>query len=61
MGKFNFDNDDFLKTREEAEKFYSTINSVFCPYLGEKIAFNSKGLKHYFTKLFFHFRTLYFL
>ncbi len=46
MGKFNFDYDDFLKTREEAEKFYSTINSVFCPYLGEKIAFNSKGLKH---------------
>jgi hypothetical protein len=39
MGKFNFDNNDFLRIREDAEKFYSTVGSVYCPYLGGKIVF----------------------
>lgn len=46
MVKFNFNNDDFVKTRYEAEDFYKTIGPVFCPYFGEKIVFNAKGLKH---------------
>lgn len=46
MAKFNFNKKDFIKTKKEAEKFYSSINSVYCPYFNEKIAFNSKGLKH---------------
>jgi len=44
--KFNFNNDDFVKTRNEAENFYKTIDSVRCPYFGEEIAFNIKGFKH---------------
>ncbi len=46
MAKFNFDSEDFIKIRNEAENFYKTIGSVFCPYLGEKIVFNIKGFKH---------------
>ena len=47
MGKFNFkDKKDFLKVKNEAEKFYKTINDIYCPYFKEKIAFNTKGLKH---------------
>ena len=46
MGKFNFSNDNFIKIRDEAENFYKTIGFVYCPYFGEKIAFNAKGLKH---------------
>ncbi len=47
MGKFNFkDNGDFDRVKEQAEKFYASIDSVRCPYFGEKISFNAKGLKH---------------
>ena len=46
MAKFRFNKKDFLKTKREAEKFYKTIKPVRCPYFGEKVAFNSKGLKH---------------
>ena len=47
MGKFNFkDEEDFLKVKNEAEKFYKIINDIYCPYFKEKIAFNTKGLKH---------------
>jgi len=47
MGKFNFkDKEDFLKVKNEAEKFYKIINDIYCPYFKEKIAFNTKGLKH---------------
>ncbi len=47
MGKFNFkDEKDFLKVKNGAEKFYKTINDIYCPYFKEKIAFNTKGLKH---------------
>lgn len=46
MVKFNFNNDDFIKIRDEAEIFYKTIGFVRCPYFGEKITFNAKGLKH---------------
>ena len=46
MGKFNFSQGDFDKIRVEAEKFYSSVGEVYCPYFQEKIVFNSKGLKH---------------
>ena len=47
MGKFNFKNEkDFLKVKSEAEEFYKTIGDIYCPYFKEKIAFNTKGLKH---------------
>jgi len=47
MGKFNFkDNKDFEEVKKKAEKFYATINSIHCPYFGEKITFNAKGMKH---------------
>lgn len=47
MGKYNIkDPEDFEKVKEEAEKFYATIVEVYCPYFGEKIPFNAKGLKH---------------
>jgi len=47
MGKFNFkDEEDFQKTKSEAEEFYKKVGDVFCPYFKEKIAFNTKGLKH---------------
>jgi len=47
MGKFNFkDEQDFEKTRSGAEAFYATIGEIRCPYFGEKISFNSAGLKH---------------
>ncbi len=43
---FSFNNKDFAKIRDEAERFYGTIGTVYCPYFQEKIAFNIKGLKH---------------
>lgn len=46
MGKFNFNQEEFEKIRDEAEKLYQTFGSVYCPYLSEKIAFNAKGLRH---------------
>jgi len=46
MGVFNFKEEDFEKVRDQAEKFYKTIDQIHCPYFGEKIAFNAKGLRH---------------
>jgi len=46
MGKFNFNDNDFIKIRDEAENFYKTIGEIRCPYFGEKIAFNIRGFKH---------------
>jgi hypothetical protein len=46
MGKFNFKKNDFKKIKKEAEKFYDSVEEVYCPYFNEKITFNTKGLKH---------------
>ncbi|MEK7505169.1 MAG: hypothetical protein AAB589_02715 [Patescibacteria group bacterium] len=47
MGQFNFkDGEDFAQVKEKAESFYATIEGVRCPYFGEVIAFNAKGLRH---------------
>lgn len=46
MGKFNLNEKDFEEVKKSAEIFYETIGEIYCPYLGKKIAFNTKGLKH---------------
>jgi len=46
MVKFNFNKDDFIKVKGEAENFYKTIGEIYCPFFGEKVAFDTKGLKH---------------
>lgn len=46
MGKFNFNQEEFEKIKDEAEKLYATFNSVYCPYFSEKIFFNAKGIRH---------------
>ncbi len=47
MGGFNFKNNrDFQRVRKDAESFYATIKSVRCPYFGEEISFNAKGMRH---------------
>jgi hypothetical protein len=46
MGKFNFNKEEFEKVKSEAERLYQTFNSIYCPYLREKISFNAKGLRH---------------
>ena len=47
MGKFNFKDDgDFEELKQKAEELYTKIDSVRCPYFGETIAFNAKGIRH---------------
>lgn len=47
MSQFNLKNEeDFLKVKEEAEKFYHSIKEIRNPYFGENIVFNAKGLRH---------------
>lgn len=36
----------FERAREDAEAFYRSIKEVRCPYFGESIVFNAKGLEH---------------
>ncbi len=36
----------FKKVREEAEKFYESIDKVYCPYLKADVHFNSEGFEH---------------
>lgn len=38
--------EQFLKIKKEAEKFYKEVESVYCPFLKRKINFNVKGLDH---------------
>lgn len=37
---------NYEKLREDAQKFYSGIGSVFSPALGEKVFFDSEGFNH---------------
>ncbi|MCR4284306.1 MAG: hypothetical protein NUV64_03300 [Parcubacteria group bacterium] len=34
------------KVKKEAEKVFKDIKEVYCPYFSEKVAFNSRGVKH---------------
>jgi len=38
--------DKLLQKRIEIEALYKTIGSVYCPYLKEKVNFNSLGFEH---------------
>ena len=46
MGKFNFNEEEFIKIRDDAEKLYQTFDSVYCPYFTGRVSFNAKGLRH---------------
>ncbi len=37
---------NFNKVRMNAEKIYSGIGKVYCPYFKEEVSFNSRGLEH---------------
>ncbi len=36
----------FNTVKEKAEELYKSVGEVHCPYFGEKITFNAKGLEH---------------
>jgi len=36
----------FDEVKKEAEQFYLSIGEINCPYLKDKISFNTKGLEH---------------
>ncbi len=40
------DKEKFEKIKQKAEEFYKSLSSTYCPYLGEKVSFNTKGLGH---------------
>src|SRR3989344_5088624 len=46
MGKFNYSEADFEEISKKAAGFYNTIGEVRCSYFGEKVVFNTVGLKH---------------
>lgn len=46
MGRFNFNQEEFQKVKDDAEKLYETFGMAYCPYFKEKISFNAKGLRH---------------
>ncbi|MEK7610388.1 MAG: hypothetical protein AAB468_01410 [Patescibacteria group bacterium] len=47
MGKFNFkDEKDLATVKEKSEAFYGSIKKVHCPYFGENVVFNAKGIRH---------------
>lgn len=45
-GAFSISEDELLKKRTETEASYRMIGSVHCPFLKEKVNFNSSGLEH---------------
>lgn len=42
----NLDQSKFEKMKERAEASYKKIGQIKCPYFGENISFNSKGMQH---------------
>ncbi|MBT3817098.1 MAG: hypothetical protein HOE80_03285 [Candidatus Magasanikbacteria bacterium] len=42
----SLDIDNFEEVRVKAEDFYKGLSQVYCPYLKDKISFNSSGLRH---------------
>lgn len=45
-----FSIDKFNEVKRDAEKFYASIGKVRCPYFGEDVHFNAKGLEHLIFK-----------
>ena len=48
--------DKFERAREQAEGTYKSIGKIYCPYLGESVAFNAKGIEHIKFKALRHAR-----
>lgn len=47
MKGFGFkDQEDFDRIKDVAEKLYESLEPAHCPYFGEKVAFNAKGIRH---------------
>lgn len=46
MSMSTIDNEKFNNLKTDAESFYKTLDQVNCPYFGEKVSFNAKGLEH---------------
>jgi len=46
MDVVNINPKKFQEAKVSAEKFYVSINEVYCPFLKEKVNFNAKGLEH---------------
>ena len=44
MIKFTYQ--DFKEVKEKSEKFYKSVQDVYCPYFKEKVSFGSAGLDH---------------
>ena len=43
----NFSNENHLEeVKKSAELFYHSIGDIYCPYLKEKISFNTQGWEH---------------
>jgi hypothetical protein len=38
--------DDFESIKETGEAYYKTLTEVYCPYLKDKVHFNSEGIEH---------------
>lgn len=36
----------FKAEKQKAEDFYKNLDTISCPYFGEKVFFNAKGLEH---------------
>lgn len=41
-----FSEEKFQRVKYKAEELYKTLGEIYCPYFGEKIIFNAKGLEH---------------
>lgn len=42
----NIPEEKFERVKKEAEIYYKAIGKIHCPYLGEEVGFNTKGLEH---------------
>jgi hypothetical protein len=42
----HFTKEEFEETKLKAEQQYRLITEAYCPYLNEKVLFNSEGLEH---------------
>ncbi len=43
-------NEKFEQIRQQAEECYENIGSIKCPYLNDKVNFNSEGFQHLLFK-----------
>ena len=42
----NINLSDFEEIKKKGEETYKNISEVFCPYLNDKVSFNSQGIEH---------------